>query len=391
MQRTSVANSVTVEEKGELEMDLRRAYSLFIESRKSDVTKASYETGIKILTGADPERFLRNAKRSKIATENGLIQWIVDNKTKLSPASMVAYLAALRSLCEFAEIQLNWKKVRGACPKIPRSKDRATAIEEIRRIYDPGDLRLKFAISFFLSSGARLGSINSLKVGDVERLKDRSVALVRIYRGENEEYSTYISKECLRDMDAYLEFRKRSKEEITENSPLFRADFNPAILNHVKPATSAAIKGDLQRAWNRAGLKDRGFKQAHGFRKAFKTRLENAGIKSLFVETLLGHSRGLEGVYYRPDPRSMNPDEQKILEEYERFQSALTISPVGEIEKKLSEIQQGKEAVETQLYVKNKVLEDRIKDLESQREEDHKVMARVLKLLEEEKLSSSGP
>jgi hypothetical protein len=60
------------------------------------------------------------------------------------------------------------------------------------------------------------------------------------------------------------------------------------------------------------------FQANHGFRKAFKTMCETAGVKPIVTETLMGHSTGISDSYYRPT-------ENDLLEEYLKA-DVLTIS-----------------------------------------------------------------
>jgi hypothetical protein len=57
----------------------------------------------------------------------------------------------------------------------------------------------------------------------------------------------------------------------------------------------------------------------HGFRKYFKTRAEQSGMKPINVEILMGHSVGISDSYYRPT-------ENELLQDYLKAVDALTIS-----------------------------------------------------------------
>jgi hypothetical protein len=57
----------------------------------------------------------------------------------------------------------------------------------------------------------------------------------------------------------------------------------------------------------------------HGFRKYFKTKAEQAGMKPINVEILMGHNVGISDSYYRPT-------ENELLQDYLRATDALTIS-----------------------------------------------------------------
>jgi hypothetical protein len=58
----------------------------------------------------------------------------------------------------------------------------------------------------------------------------------------------------------------------------------------------------------------------HGFRKYFKTRAEQSGMKPINVEILMGHSVGISDSYYKPT-------ETELLEDYLKSVDALTVSP----------------------------------------------------------------
>ena len=69
----------------------------------------------------------------------------------------------------------------------------------------------------------------------------------------------------------------------------------------------------VERAIKRSAVynqcKEDGVHLSHGLRKFFKTQCEQAGMKSLHVEMLMGHNVGLASNYYRPP-------ESDLLEDY---------------------------------------------------------------------------
>ena len=69
----------------------------------------------------------------------------------------------------------------------------------------------------------------------------------------------------------------------------------------------------------REGYKNYEFKQAHGFRKFFKTRMEVAGVKPLAIETMMGHSTGVSKSYYKPTT-------EELAKEYAKAFKDLTIT-----------------------------------------------------------------
>ena len=91
------------------------------------------------------------------------------------------------------------------------------------------------------------------------------------------------------------------------------------------------------------------FKMMHGFRKAFKTICENAGMKSINIELLLGHNIGVSGSYYKPT-------ESDILQDYIRAVDFLTISEENKLSKKIKELS---DKTKVQEYVINGKLQEK--------------------------------
>jgi hypothetical protein len=129
-------------------------------------------------------------------------------------------------------------------------------------------------------------------------------------------------------LDKYLEYRKASNENITNTSPLFRDTFDPIVSNDdnekiVTSMTGHSIRQDYNRLLHsigiRKGKKRRHEFSVHSFRKYFKTKAEQSGMKPINVETLMGHSVRISDSYYRPT-------ENELLQDYLKAVDALTIS-----------------------------------------------------------------
>ncbi len=72
------------------------------------------------------------------------------------------------------------------------------------------------------------------------------------------------------------------------------------------------------------------FQTDHGFRKWFKTRCEIAGMKSINIEILMGHSVGISDSYYRVT-------EGELLHDYLKAIDHLTISNENQLQKEIKE------------------------------------------------------
>ena len=80
-----------------------------------------------------------------------------------------------------------------------------------------------------------------------------------------------------------------------------------------------------------SGKKRHEFQADHGFRKWFKTRCEIAGMRSINIETLMGHSIGISDSYYRPT-------ENELLDDYLKAIPFLTITDEHRLQEQVKEL-----------------------------------------------------
>lgn len=342
-----------VEDGREDDLVFSQSYESFLQSRRSRITQGVYDTAIRQILGeTKPDAFLEYARANPKKAEGKIIQWVFQFRDtpgrygkKPSGATIRAYLASLRSFLDFCEVkQINWKRVIQITPKPRRaSKKRPYKLEEIQALLDAMDFRGKFSVLFYTSTGARLASIEDpkpLTIGDVERMQvaiegraDKvTIGHVKIYSEDSEEYDAFLTDEALDTLDSYLSYRKNFGETITEQSPLFRAELDlreakkdPEKREHelnIRPASQHAIKGQIQKALTGIGLQERDFKMVHGFRSFYKTTLEDSGMKSSYIEALLGHA----DIHDDPD-NYFKPSVEKKASQFAKFMHLLYVSP----------------------------------------------------------------
>src|SRR5215213_512483 len=215
--------------------------------------------------------------------------------------------------------------------------DRAPRIEEIRKLCEYPDRRIKPLVYTMCSSGIRLGAWDYLRWQDVSPiLKDGKViaAKLRVYAGEEEQYYAYCTTEAYNSLKSWMGYREASGEKVTGKSWIMRdlwATLDPRIngsINIPRKKKSSGIKRLIENAWYSQGLRkplEEGktrheFQAVHGFRKFYKTRCELAGMKPSIIEVSMGHSLGgVSDSYFRPR-------DEEILEEYLKAVDSLTIS-----------------------------------------------------------------
>jgi hypothetical protein len=92
------------------------------------------------------------------------------------------------------------------------------------------------------SSGCRVGAVPLLRIKDLEPIDKHGIYKITYYpKSRKYRYFSFCTPECRKEIDQYIEWRKRWGERITEESPLFRREFNPNAQNNVTNITDNAI------------------------------------------------------------------------------------------------------------------------------------------------------
>jgi hypothetical protein len=154
----------------------------FFRSLRSEATRKGYYKSLSYVLGYD--RFGRERAIAKLAsfvefsrknpriTEFKIIDWVLARKgTSIAGATLRTYVSATKSLLDYANVSLGWKQIHRTMPAAKRSADvDATPMEATRKLFRIADLRVKFLVSLFVSSGMRLGALDYLTVKDLEEL-----------------------------------------------------------------------------------------------------------------------------------------------------------------------------------------------------------------------------
>jgi integrase len=316
------------------------AYSNFIDSINSDQTRQVYEYTLSQFLkhyeiGLDS--FLRLSQQE---ISNRIIDYVVNKK--ISRQYKIVIFSAIKHACEMNDVILNWKKLKKfiKSDKTDNSingKDRGYTDKEIQKILEYSDQRLKTAFLVLASTGIRIGALQSIKIGDLERFAGLYKSTV--YRGDNEEYFTFCTPECAKEIEAYLEFRKRRGEKITEESFLMVRKFSPVTTIKGKPFKGKALGAILQDGIDNCGLRTIDHKNPykrkqipifHGFRKFYTKQLVDSKLNPEIREMLLGHKIGLASAYYKPT-------EQEMYNEYIKAVNRLTINEENRLKLQLEQ------------------------------------------------------
>ena len=200
----------------------------------------------------------------------------------------------------------------------------------------------------------------------------------------------FTTPECSKYINEYLEYRARSGENLTANSPLIRDTFeindlprikSPrhlskhvlvyyirtiAIKTGLRKNVPSIIKEDIkERQQEQQGSTSKDLRKSsrnivalnHGFRKFVHTKMTLAKVNIEIRELLLGHSIGLSDAYYRPTP-------EQCLEEYLKVIDDLTINDENRLSKQVQELKENNQDSEYVIKGKLQEKEEQIKKLE---------------------------
>jgi hypothetical protein len=129
-----------------------------------------------------------------------------------------------------SDIPVSWKKITRGLPKVRSfANDRAPTIEEIKKMTEYPDRRIKAIIFTMASCGMRLGAWNYLRWKDIEPIykNDRVVAAkISVYSGEEDEYFSFITPEAFYELERWIIYRKEAGEKIDKNTWVMRQLWN---------------------------------------------------------------------------------------------------------------------------------------------------------------------
>jgi integrase/recombinase XerD len=251
--------------------------------------------------------------------------YVMDLKKRYSPNSLPTFYYPLQTFFEANDIELKWKKIKRLLPKkVKLSGDEAYTTQDIKKILDFAiTQRNRALIHFLASSGVRVGAITGLCLRHLTEIQ-MGCKSVLIYDDSTEEYHTFLTPEASKAIDEYFNQRRKDGEHLTPDSPVFRENYQVGI-QKPKFMTIQAVQGVIWRCTKQGGLREtkkgnRYSKQLdHSFRKRFNTILKlNKEINPNIIEKMMGHEKGLDGVY-------LKPTKEEMFEEFKKGMADLTI------------------------------------------------------------------
>jgi integrase len=250
-------------------------WSLYIYAMKSLMTRDSYKTrlakffdfiGLELSSEELDYRariFVQKGRKNTSWVLNNILKFVQCQKERadrkeITAATIRNYVKSIKLFCEMADIPIPWKKITRGLPKGRKyADDRIPTLEEIRKLVEYPDRRIKAIVYTMASSGIRLGAWDYLQWGNIRPIdKDGGsvAAKMIVYAGEEEEYFSFISPEAWRALNDWMNYRETSGEQICKDSWVMRDLWDTRVaqgrglVTKPKKLSSLGIKRLVERA-----------------------------------------------------------------------------------------------------------------------------------------------
>ena len=327
-------------------------WSLFIYAMKAPMTRDRYQTRVAkffefieidgITIEEKARTFVTRSRNDRTWAFNNIMKFTYFHKQRvdrkeITGATVRNYVKSIKLFCEMADIPIQWNKITRGLPRGRKyADDRIPTLEEIKKLVEYPDRRIKAIVYTMASSGIRIGAWDYIQWGHIRQVEKNGEIVASkmiVYAGEDEEYFTFISPSAWHELKKWMDYRQTSGEKISDSSWVMRDLWDTRVAQGrgfaslPKKLSSLGVKRLMERAiWAQGlrtklapGKKRHPYQANHSLRKWFKTRCEISGMKPINIEKLMNHSTGISDAYYRAT-------ENELLEDYLKSIDSLEIN-----------------------------------------------------------------
>jgi len=277
---------------------------------------------------ADPETALRKLLSGEVDAAAKVDEFIDFALEKYAHQTVRGFLFGVKKWFELNGVKVDWDRIEFPTSREASEVDRAPTKDELKVLLNhASNSRDRAALLMLTSGGFRVGTLLSLKVGDVD-FNYPDVACVKVEKRLGRKfvskragrsgrvYFTFITPEAKKALKQYLEERERTGERLTPESPLIGDAQHKGKFISVE-----AYEKVWARLLKRAGLADKSNKwyqlHIHTLRKYFRSNC--VGVDPSFREHWMGHKGGyLDESYFRAE-------KERHLAEYRKAIPHLTV------------------------------------------------------------------
>lgn len=309
--------------------------------------------------GERADKFVKQARDNPKWAYDILIEYVnhgkqrVNIKKDLAAGTLKTVFNTIQLFYEYNDlgvigtpVPINWKRIKRGLPRgITKANDRSYTVEEIHKLVEHCNRRMKVIVYILCSSGIRAGALADLRLKHIipitnpDNDNDIIAAKLIAYYGEPEQCFTFITPEAYNILQEYIEYRREHGERITDDSLVIRDQFKTkdvkfaakaGLATNPQPLSAESIEKTIGRELRAQGVRGalpkgqrrHEYKAAHGLRKFFTNKLHSAGIQHDVHKRYLSNVElKIEGNYWKPQEH-----EQELLNDYLKAVPLLTIS-----------------------------------------------------------------
>jgi integrase len=296
------------------------AYRCFVDTCKTTATREIYTLALSFFMSylkLPPGAYDRLLDKDPKLIQMDICDFITHlKKHGKSWATVATYTAALHKFFVQNDVTtLNWKKIKSYFAEHEKvAEDRPYNHSEVRTLLQHSSLRDRAMIMCMAHGGLRAGALADLRLRDLVPIEVDGLKLYKIIvykKSKKSSYFSFLSPEACTYVEMYLDHRRRWSERLTDDSPLFRTDYNPQADDRaIKPISTARTRRFVRKALRDCGfhpntvpLEGKPFQRNiimanHGFRKFFESNAFKAGMDLMYIRRLMGQkSNQLEESY----------------------------------------------------------------------------------------------
>ena len=130
------------------------------------------------------KKFLSDAKMNPMWAQDSFMRFImyqIDRAKRgvIAESTISNYYKATKLFCEMNELPINWRKITKGIPKGRRAaNDRIPTLDEIQKLLEYPDRRLKAIIFTMSSSGIRIGAWDTLQWKHITPIRNHNGEIV---------------------------------------------------------------------------------------------------------------------------------------------------------------------------------------------------------------------
>jgi integrase/recombinase XerD len=306
----------------------------------------------------------------------------------LSPKMANTCVQAVRSFYSTYDVYVKLKgRSKLPNPHVENPKMILSNMEVKRLVDNTRTIRDRAIILTLFQSGLDVSTLCSLKYGDISEglAKDEHPLILRLYREKaSTEFYTFIGKDSVESIKAYLNDLKSKGIILEANSPLFMKESNKALMREgISPFHVQNMMRDVA---IRSGFvdeklngRDQNPLSPHALRESFSSIMLNKGMPDSVIDFMLGHMIGQMSQAYKTVSLG---EIKKMYAEREPFISVGSGEDVSVLRKEMSD----NHTILNSLIEQNASYKNRIETLEKAIGELPKIKELVDDLIKKKRL-----